>query len=219
MTILDSDAGVLPPEKIEYWRLIRQLKSQLETIPLPLSEPNQMAQVESTVTQFLKEIHEHLGSFLLDRDAYYVVFALTAYCDESIQKKAGGEGLEWTPIQKSLFNITNAGNTFYEMIQSFRGRYDVPGIIHETFLFILANGFEGRYAGDPKAIERYVGELRSCIQTVGIMPDLEEPTKLKRRLFRMPLYGYVLAVLTLVFIVNSILQSMADQFSFKAYIH
>lgn len=200
----------IPYEKIKYWSLVKELEEQLSVIRDAPQTQETLIDAKASLTGKLQELHEHINSFLLDRDAYFVLFALTAYCDEVVYKKTSSTDIMWSSLQMHLFNVSNAGDVFFDIVNSFRGRYDIPGIVYETYIMTLSLGFEGRYAGIPSSIQRYKDELSSFINTKELS-QVDLPAKIKKRLpIRIPVAAYYVAFFLLALLLNAFLQSSAD---------
>lgn len=202
----------IPYEKIKYWSLVKDLEEQLSSIRNAPQTQEVLIDAKASLTGKLQELHEHINGFLLDRDAYFVLFSLTAYCDEVIYKKTSSTDIMWPSLQMHLFNVSNAGDVYFDIINSFRGRYDIPGIVYETYIITLSLGFEGRYAGIPSSIQRYKDELSSFINTRECA-QVDAPSKSNRNLpIRIPVAAYYVAFLLLALLINSMLQGSADSY-------
>lgn len=123
-----------------------------------------LANLEETrleIKAILKDMHEFLIERTSDRNAYFVVFAMVALVDENMLQHAQRHGLEaWSPLQVELFEITDAGTLFYQYIDYFRGRNDIPVVVFEIFYFCLKDGFKGSRISEPEIRDAYQDELK-----------------------------------------------------------
>ncbi|AXA34575.1 DotU family type IV/VI secretion system protein [Francisella adeliensis] len=77
--------------------------------------------------------------------SHLITFALTAYCDEKLGLISLEKNYIYTPIQLSLFGISNAGSEFYDYIDVLISK-DMPSIKTVfIYYFLLKNGFRGCY--------------------------------------------------------------------------
>ena len=202
----------IPYEKIKYWSLVKELDEHLGIIRNASDTQDILGDAKVSLTLKLQEVHEHINSFLLDRDAYFVLFALTAYCDEVIFKKTLTTNVMWSSLQMHLFNVSNAGDVYFDIINSFRGRYDIPGIVYETYMMTLVLGFEGRYAGSSLSIQRYKDELASFIKQENIPSTPSIISDRKTVSFRVPASAYYFLLIVLIILINLFLQASAESY-------
>lgn len=123
-----------------------------------------LANLEETrleIKAILKDMHEFLIERTSDRNAYFVVFAMVALVDENMLQHAQRHALaSWSPLQVELFEITDAGTLFYQYIDYFRGRNDIPVVVFEIFYFCLKDGFKGSRISEPEIRDAYQDELK-----------------------------------------------------------
>lgn len=200
----------MPHEKIRYWSLVKDLEDQLHIIRNAPDTLDDLSDTRNVLTAKLHDIHEHINSFLLDRDAYFALFALTAYCDEVIFRKTSSTNVMWSSLQMHLFNVSNAGDVYFDIINSFRGRYDIPGIVYETYMLTLVLGFEGRYAGSASSIQRYKDELSSFIKKEVVNQEGSTMEIKRKSSFRIPAIAYYSFMVLLILLINRALQASAD---------
>lgn len=181
------------------------------------SQPVDMASdIRRKVLALLWQLDSVLRNDLGDRDAYLVLFALVAHCDEIAQihvQQARQQG--WEPIQFQLFKLDNAGDLFFEHIDAFLYRNDIPPIVFEVYFFCLNDGFQGKYAAISDKLEEYRDNLRSRITVVTVtMPDAARHGH-KASAYRLPVWAYYVACVSLILIVHYLLVLSASSLSFS----
>lgn len=138
-----------------------------------------------------------------ERDAYYVLFPLTAHCDEVVKKMIlESNQLEWPPLQQEFYQVGDAGDLFYELLDNALSKPETLALVYEVYYFCLHDGFCGRYSVNPDMVDNYLQKLRKhiCLQPIAaIAPALSFATK--RSYFRMPNYVYYAGV-GVLFIMN-----------------
>lgn len=91
-------------------------------------------------------------------------FAVVAFLDSVVLNSAEAGRAEWErrTLQEELFGVTNAGEVFFDRLDSFRGRRDSRHLadLLEVYGLCLLLGFEGRYSGGLR------GELVSVTDNV-----------------------------------------------------
>lgn len=103
-----------------------------------------------------------------ERDTYMILFPIVAQIDEIIQNNilrtinAG-----WPLLQKELFQIENAGEVFYEILEDILNKPQTPTAVYEVYYFCLRYGFRGRYESNPAKIVDYIKLLREKLEVHG----------------------------------------------------
>lgn len=203
MTINDqSFAGV--------WHAVANLCQIIQPLRNNELECSDIPGMRRLVRTKLREIHQELGSYLSDRDAYYALFALVAHVDEMAQVHVQlfNSPTGWEPLQYELFDMTGAGDLFYGYVDAFRGRNDIPMFVYEIYYFCLNDGFRGKYITNPEARDMYAHELRAYISPRPIPHRKEDIVEQKVKPFRPSPWMYYAALIILFVIANKILSSI-----------
>jgi len=101
-----------------------------------------------------------------ERDSYLVLFPIVAQIDEVIQVNfLRTMQASWPLLQKELFQINNAGEVFYEILNDIFMKPQTPVFIYEVYYFCLSYGFRGRYESNPVKITEYLKKLQTKLQT------------------------------------------------------
>lgn len=143
-----------------------------------------------TQLDFLKATIEDQYS---ERDTYLILFPIVAQIDELIQTTV----LErmhtgWPLLQKELFQIDNAGEVFYEIINDILLKPQTPLFIFEVYYFCLNYGFRGRYERDPVKLCEYRNKLLAKLEQGGVsIPGEESEETVHIGHFGSPLWGYL----------------------------
>jgi len=147
-----------------------------------------------------------------ERDAYFVLFPLTAHCDEIIKSLLlEMKHLQWPPLQQELYQVNDAGDIFYELLDQLLSKPDTPQLIFAIYFFCLNDGFRGRYVESGERISSYVNKLREHIRLAPIdaplppvSPDIADPP------LKIPAYAFYGAAVFLLAVVYWLLEQMAD---------
>lgn len=174
----DTSANIAMPDLVE---LRIKLRAQLDRL-------------RSTII----ELHS-------ERDAYFVLFPLTAHCDELVKKVILDiNHLEWPPLQQELYQVADGGDLFYELLDNILGKADTLPLVYEVYYFCLRDGFYGRYGVNPDRISDYLKKLHSHIVLKPITTKVAElPTLNKWANFRIQnrVYYSLATVLLILFYV------------------
>lgn len=151
----------------------------------------------------LEDLRAAITEQYSERDAYYVLFPLTAHCDEVVKKMIlESNQLEWPPLQQEFYQVDDAGDLFFELLDSALSKPETLALVYEVYYFCLHDGFCGRYSINPDMVDTYLQKLRKhiCLQPIAAI-DPALPGAIKRSYFRMPNYVYYVGAAVL-FIMN-----------------
>lgn len=187
-----------------YLQPLRKADSQsaITTIDLVKSRSEVRTQLEglrATVTGLYSE-----------RDAYFVLFPLIAHCDEVVKEMILDiNQLEWPPLQQEFYQVTDAGDLFYELLENALSKPETLPLVYEVYYFCLNDGFCGRYSNSPDRLAGYLQKLRKHIslQPIAVI-DMPNPVPTRRAYFRIPNYVYYLGsgvLLVLCYLVLTVL--------------
>jgi len=201
------------PSTLVWYHVIR-LPELLEPLQKDAPTEIQVSDAREGIRTVLKQLYDSVQTLLGDRNAYYALFALTAYCDEiahSYLQQQHSPG--WEPLQIELFNINDAGTLFYRYVELFRGRNDIPSLIFEIYYYCLKSGFKGSYITNPAARKAYLDELEAHISNEK-MPHTKLSddcaTNVKRRI---PVWLYYLSLVLLILLLRLTLETIPLEIS------
>jgi type IV/VI secretion system ImpK/VasF family protein len=146
-----------------------------------------------------------------ERDTYMMLFPIVAQIDEIIQNNIlSPVNVSWPLLQKELFQIENAGEVFYEILEDLLNKPQTPTSIYEVYYFCLRYGFRGRYEKHPAKIVDYINLLREKLEVNGKkdIPLETESIGQVKRIIRP--YWYYLIAAGLVLLVYLILVLVAE---------
>ncbi len=164
-----------------YFKEFQQQKEQLENKKLT---PEILATIRNSLATSMNHLKNNLKQTLDEQSVYLISFALTALLDEEVQRiihKIPGNA-EWIPIQKQLFNLTNAGEVFFENLDEILEAAQLPSIVYEVYYLTLKKGFRGKYEHSPNRIAKYLEFLDDKIQE----PKIMEKEKGRQKLVPLP---------------------------------
>lgn len=97
--------------------------------------------------------------------SHLISFALTAYCDEKLNKVAVGLGVNYQMLQTRLFNTVNAGYIFFEYLEYLLSQPSM--LIHSywAYYYLLNHGYKGKHNSDSDFQRNlYLRQLKLHIQ-------------------------------------------------------
>jgi type VI protein secretion system component VasF len=159
---------------------------------------------------------DHLRALLAERhserDAYFVLFPLVAHYDELVKTLILDlNHMQWPPIQQELYQVADAGDLFFETLDSVLGKPETLPLVYEMYYFCLEDGFLGRHGGNPDKIADYRRKLRERIHPPALdaLPP-QRPGPPGRMPLRLPNYAYYGAAAALLLLVYALLSVLAD---------
>lgn len=147
-----------------------------------------------------------------EREAYFVLFPLMAHCDEVVQMLIlDANKLEWPPLQWELYQVADAGDVFFELLDNALNKPETLPIIYQVYYFCLKDGFSGRYSGNPDQIADYLSKLVKHIDLAPLPTTaMAERAPAKRAYFRVPNHFYYTIAGTLLVLFYLFLCTLAD---------
>ena len=187
---------------IEFARLfdikVAEIEAQGKDGKTGFYKADSLISLRQIIRDELKALKQVLLSTLSERETYYVLFPLIAMSDEKIRSLPYIEEHKWSPLQKELFKVDNAGELFYQMIDELMRKGNTLNLIFEVFYFCLKNGFKGKFLLEKHRVKEYIEKLETMIpitETPLSGPGQREMQKIKPYTF--PWLYYVLPGLAL----------------------
>jgi len=136
-----------------------------------------------------------------ERDTYMILFAIVAQIDELIQTNLlRTMNTSWPVLQKELFQIENAGEVFYEILDDILAKPQTHTFVYEVYFFCIRYGFRGRYESNPVKITEYLKKLQAKLKQDEIYaPPAEADEMVKLKQFSSPYWYYLITAGVLVF--------------------
>ena len=168
--------------------------------------------LRSKLRDQLEQLRTAITERYSERDAYLVLFPLTAHCDELVKKMILDiNQLEWPPLQQELYQVVDAGDLFYELLDNALAKPDTLPLVYEVYYFCLHDGFCGRYGGNVERLSDQLKKLRPHIilqPIITITPPTPAPKKWANfRMLNRIYYGGVGLLLLLVYCFLTFLAS------------
>lgn len=140
----------------------------------------------------LEELRVAITGQYSERDAYFVLFPLMAHCDEVVQVLIlDANKLEWPPLQQELYQVADAGDVFFELLDHALSKPETLPLIYEVYYFCLKDGFGGRYSSNPDKIADYQRKLANHIHLQPLPASISAGTDQdKKAYFRIPNHFY-----------------------------
>ena len=179
----------------DLWKMIGTFNSLL----LPLREAYaqstmatiDLVELRSQLRSQLEALRTFISERYSERDAYFVIFPLTAHCDEVVKMMIlDTQHLEWPPLQQELYQVADAGDLFYELLDNALTKPDTLPLVYEAYYFCLRDGFFGRYSIHPDRVTDYLVKLQKHIRLQPITTSPLISASTKRSYFRIPNYSY-----------------------------
>ncbi len=179
----------------DLWKMIGAFNSALS----PLREAHaqsktamiDLVELRSQLRSQLDKLRAVITDQYSERDAYFVIFPLTAHCDEIVKILILDiQHLEWPPLQQELYQVEDAGDLFYELLDNALTKPETLPLVYEVYYFCLQDGFCGRYSGNPNRVSEYLVKLQKQIRLQPINTPILMPNSPKRSYFRIPNYSY-----------------------------
>ena len=151
-----------------------------------------LVELRSKLRSQLEDLRAAITEQYSERDSYFVLFPLTAHCDEVVKKMILDiNHLEWPSLQQELYQVDDAGDLFYELLDNALSKPETLPLVYEVYYFCLNDGFSGRYTANPDRLEGYLQKLHKHIflQPVADI-DSPLPVPTRRFYFRIPNYVY-----------------------------
>jgi type IV/VI secretion system ImpK/VasF family protein len=194
---------VAPPESEDPEALVEEVADTQAP-----AEPSleQIVQARSRIRTQLEALRAKLSEQLNERDCYLALFPIVAHFDELVQIRClKSDHRCWPPLQGELFNISDAGEVFYELLDDLMLKPQTLPFIYEVFYLCLNDGFVGRYAGNPAKLIEYQERLRNKIPLVEMKESRGAADGVSRlREYRSPGWYYAVVGAVLVAVCLSL---------------
>ena len=141
-----------------------------------------IVEVRAEIRTQLDFLRVKLAEQLTERDCYLVVFSIVAYFDEHVQTSYLDENqMSWPPLQQELFQVDDAGEVFYDIVDDILRKPQTLPFIYEIYYFCLSKGFRGKYVDNPVKINEYMKKLQEKIP-VADLTDVHLPPEDTRQI-------------------------------------
>lgn len=122
-----------------------------------------ISEVRDTALMCLLQLKGSLSKSLETEFVYLVLFPIVSLLDEEMQCDSIKHKVNWKILQKELYDTSNAGEQFYQILDDILDNQNTPSIIYEVFYFILKKGYKGKFIDCESRITRYLDFLREHI--------------------------------------------------------
>lgn len=170
---------------IEPWEIIASINDCLTPLRKADTSANitmpDLVELRIKLRAQLDRLRSTIIEIYSERDAYFVLFPLTAHCDELVKKMILDiSHLEWPSLQQELYQVADGGDLFYELLDNILGKADTLPLVYEVYYFCLQDGFCGRYGVNPDRISDYRKKLQTHIVLQSITTPAPKPPTLKK---------------------------------------
>jgi type IV/VI secretion system ImpK/VasF family protein len=130
-----------------------------------LYDTDDIVRIRAELRNQLDYLRTVLAEQYSERDTYIILFAVVAQIDELIQVNfLRTMNLIWPLLQKELFQIDNAGDVFYEILDDILQKPQTHTFIYEVYYFCMRYGFRGRYESNPVKFTEYLRKLQAKLK-------------------------------------------------------
>jgi type IV/VI secretion system ImpK/VasF family protein len=177
-----------------------------------LIEAIDLVELRAKLRSRLELLRTAIADKYSERDAYFVIFPLAAHCDELVKNTIlNFNHLEWPSMQLELYQIDDAGDLVFELLDSVLSKPETLSLVYEVYYLCLNDGFCGRYSNNPDKITEYKQNLRDHIQLAPIKSfDPVIPVKPGRIYFPTRNYFYYGGVAVILIMVYFLLTTLAS---------
>ncbi len=151
-----------------YFKEVEQQKEKLQNKKL---SSEVLATTRNSLSISMNQLKNNLKQTLDETSVQLIVFALVALLDEEMKRlisSSSSQEVEWVPLQKEFFNLTNAGEKFFDHLDEALENPHFSSIVFEVFYFVLKKGFRGKYQNSLNRINKYIEFLSDKIQQPAI---------------------------------------------------
>ncbi len=142
------------------------MPTEMRTAPVaPATDP--LTQLRGRLIIKLEGVKTRLYDGLPDVEASALYAALVFFVDEMVLREPGGRN--WQLLQQEMFDITDGGERFFELVDQRLAVAQTSPMAFEIFYYLLSDqgkhkGFLGRYSGHVESIAQYRRRLQERIQ-------------------------------------------------------
>lgn len=134
--------------------------------PPSMMASDDLVSIRSELRTQLDFLKATLSEQYSERDTYLILFPIVAQIDEVVLGAfLGRTQAGWPSLQKELFQIENAGEVFFEILDDILLKPQTALFIFEVYYFCLNYGFRGRYQDNPVKINTYMKNLSDKLET------------------------------------------------------
>ena len=143
---------------------------EMETV-----DAEELVSIRSDLRTQLDFLKATLAEQYSERDTYLILFPIVAQIDEVVlghflHKLHTG----WPSLQKELFQIDNAGEVFYDILDDILLKPQTPQFIFEVYYFCLNYGFRGRHQDNPVKLRTYMKKLLGKLEQEQLETGMED---------------------------------------------
>lgn len=198
------------------WEIIADLFALLSPLrqegAVATMEAAGLVEIRSKLRSKLDSLRSLITHQHTERDAYFVLFPITAHCDELVKSLIlDTNRLQWPPLQQELYQISEAGDLFYELLDNCLGKPETLPLVFEVYYFCLSDGFRGRHGSNADKLADYRQRLSNRLPQPPLDPapptELDPPRTIP---LRIPVYVYYIAALLVLVFTYYLLNSLAS---------
>ena len=135
--------------------------NQLKTI---INDAEKIIEFRGTLQNYINDLSNTSMQILGVKTAYYINFAVVAFCDEVISVLFARNELSWPKLQKDIYDTENGGEKFYNLLDQIIEQPTFPKIVYQVYYYLLCDGFKGVLVDETKKSKFfYVSKLKELL--------------------------------------------------------
>lgn len=194
-------------DRVSFWHAIHQTSRDVDKLARATLE-----RLSTAAHMALVDLHEDMRERLQllrtelagHAEHELMMLILVFYFDERVMRQLPDSArLRWVPLQSEWIGSSHGGTEFYRILDKLLQDETTASIVFELFYYCLRNGFVGRYANNPDAIETYKKYLASRIEVPVVATEPAESYTTHNPLPRTwhPVWYYVLTFVGVILII------------------
>jgi type IV/VI secretion system ImpK/VasF family protein len=173
------------------WKLVAALIIPFHALRKGVLGPVEVLALRRDAMARITELRQTLMQHQPEGKANDTLFPLVAHCDEMARKLLLDSSQDdWPSLQQALFQTDDAGDLFFQQLDTALADNDASQSLLGIFYFCLSDGFEGRYSGNPDKLYAYRNSLRTRIPVEPIQPPVISAAPARLAPIHIPGYAY-----------------------------
>ena len=132
-----------------------------------INDAEKIIEFRGTLQNYINDLSNTAMQILGVKTAYYINFAVVAFCDEVISVMFARNDLSWPKLQKDIYDIENGGEQFYTLLDQIIEQPTFPKIVYQIYYYLLCDGFKGVLIDETKKSKFfYISKLKELLDSL-----------------------------------------------------
>ncbi|UDQ98174.1 DotU family type IV/VI secretion system protein [Lentisphaerota bacterium WC36G] len=137
--------------------------NQLKSV---INDAEKIIEFRGQLQNYINDLSNTSMQILGVKTAYYINFAVVAFCDELISVLFARNELSWPKLQKDMYDTENGGEQFYSLLDQIIEQPTFPIIVYQVYYYLLNDGFKGVLVDESKKSQFfYVSKLKELLES------------------------------------------------------